>query len=152
MSAPEVRPGPLAPQRLLEALRALPKAETALWAPAMLVAALTLADYVALLRAEADLRIAASRAAVALAAHGIDPPQAEAMVRRELRGHGLQALSVSVSMGDRAAVEVRLPAESATLFGFHWVLPGDELSARAEAVMQVGLAEAELVRPGAGPA
>ena len=135
MSAPEVRPGPLAPQRLLEALRALPKAETALWAPAMLVAALTLADYVALLRAEADLRIAASRAAVALAAHGIDPPQAEAMVRRELRGHGLQALSVSVSMGERAAVELRLPTDEATLFGFHWLLSTEPISARAEAVI-----------------
>ena len=69
------------------------------------------------------------------------------MVRRELRGRATRDLSVSVSMGDRAAVEVRLPAESATLFGFHWVLPGDEISARAEAVIQAGRAEAELVRP-----
>ncbi|SFI25339.1 hypothetical protein [Albimonas pacifica] len=151
MSAPQGRLAAFGPQRLRGLLRTIAKAETALWAPALLVAALTLTDYAVALRAEADLRVAASRAAVALGMGRVDAPEAAAMVQRELQGRAPEDLSISVSLSDRAAVEVRLSAREATLFGFHWFLPEDPISVRAEAAMMGPTLDAELVRRGGEP-
>ncbi|MDF2233004.1 hypothetical protein P2H44_10605 [Albimonas sp. CAU 1670] len=126
--------------------RFVPRAETALWAPAALVAGFALTDYVLVLRAEAELRVAASQAALSLGAGEIAPREAARRVRARLQGEARHAVSVSVSMSDRVAVEARIPTGAATLFGFHWFLPGDVIGARAEAPMLEGGAEVELVQ------
>lgn len=132
--------------KLSDLARLAPRAETALWAPAAMVAGFALTDYVLVLRAEAEMRVAASQAALSLGAGEIEPREAARRVRAGLEGDARHAVSVSVSMSDRVAVEARIPTGAATLFGFHWFLPGDMIAARAEVALQERAAAFELVR------
>lgn len=119
-------------------LRRFLRVDAALWAPAAVVLGMTLVDHLSILRVECELRAATARAAVKLAEGAIAPEEAAARVRRDLSGAPAAEVAVSVSQGERAAVEARLPASEAVVFGFRWLLPDDRIEARAEADLSRG--------------
>jgi Flp pilus assembly pilin Flp len=126
---PAARPRGL--RALLRDSRGSATVEFALWVPALVAMLMSVADLALIFTTNANMQHAARETARELARHQITAQDAPTFLRQRLTLGSGGDYQVTVADAADVEVEVRLPAQSAAVFGFFEVLMPGDLVARA---------------------